>query len=303
MLFLTKPVSPKIIRVANKKGIKTGTLATVAHPLFNKDIVERIYKRYSYYEKSNYIDLKRIKRVIETYKNSDFIILKTSSEFGLKSYLDYGIPGNKIISLKADPPVETDFFKPEMYSEKHSNNSLVFLTLGYLSSIKGIPVLLEAWYIFKSRNNNRASLHLAGPVSNDLKKTISRYDLDSLNIKLPGKVNRNRIAEIYNSADVFVASSVSDLAPDTVKEAMACGLPVVVSKNCGNAKYVVEGENGFTYDALDEKQLAEIFSWFLSNRTKINEMGVKSLQTINNVFKRNYYDELFSSLNAVKRNE
>jgi UDP-glucose:(heptosyl)LPS alpha-1,3-glucosyltransferase len=67
---------------------------------------------------------------------------------------------------------------------------------------------------------------------------------------------REDVRPWYGAADAFVLPTLYDPFPNAALEAMACGLPVIVTVQCGAAELVSEGENGFVCDALDEVSLA-----------------------------------------------
>ena len=68
----------------------------------------------------------------------------------------------------------------------------------------------------------------------------------------------------YGAADVLVFPSLYEPFGNVALEAMACGLPVVVSSKSGAAELVIEGENGFVCDPIDYQQLAEAMAKLLS---------------------------------------
>ncbi len=61
----------------------------------------------------------------------------------------------------------------------------------------------------------------------------------------------------YAAADSFVLPSLYDPFPNAALEAMACGLPVVTTPQCGTAELIVEGVNGFVVEALAVDALAD----------------------------------------------
>ncbi len=61
----------------------------------------------------------------------------------------------------------------------------------------------------------------------------------------------------YGAADSFVLPSLYDPFPNAALEAMACGLPVVTTPQCGTAELIDEGVNGFVVDALAVDALAD----------------------------------------------
>jgi UDP-glucose:(heptosyl)LPS alpha-1,3-glucosyltransferase len=60
----------------------------------------------------------------------------------------------------------------------------------------------------------------------------------------------------YSAADSFVLPSLYDPFPNAAIEAMACGLPAIVTRQCGTAELIEPGRNGFVIDALDVDALA-----------------------------------------------
>ncbi|MGQ9823363.1 MAG: glycosyltransferase family 4 protein, partial [Thermogutta sp.] len=75
---------------------------------------------------------------------------------------------------------------------------------------------------------------------------------------LLGNVPRARMTDLYRDADVFVLPTVSDTFGAVVLEAMAAGLPVIITPNCGSADVVRDGIDGFIVpvrapDAIAEK--------------------------------------------------
>ena len=65
-------------------------------------------------------------------------------------------------------------------------------------------------------------------------------------MKWVGPVTRNRAAEFYRDADIFILPTLSDGFAITQLEAQRHGLPVIASKNCG--KVVEDGINGIILD-------------------------------------------------------
>ena len=61
----------------------------------------------------------------------------------------------------------------------------------------------------------------------------------------------------YGAADTFILPSLYDPFPNAALEAMACGLPVVTTPQCGMAELIEEGMNGYVVDALAVNALAE----------------------------------------------
>jgi len=88
---------------------------------------------------------------------------------------------------------------------------------------------------------------------------------------------RKDVRPWYGAADAFVLPTLYDPFPNAALEAMACGLPVVVTVQCGAAELVRAGENGFVCDALDQGSLARALARV--DATRARDMGARARET------------------------
>lgn len=77
--------------------------------------------------------------------------------------------------------------------------------------------------------------------------------------------DERRIAAIYNSADVYVLPSLEDNLPNTIMEAMACGVPCVGFKVGGIPEMIDHKKNGYVATLRDAADLAAGISWVISD--------------------------------------
>jgi glycosyltransferase involved in cell wall biosynthesis len=73
---------------------------------------------------------------------------------------------------------------------------------------------------------------------------------------IPGVPHRE-LVHTYGRASVFVLVSVNDGFPNVVIEAMACGVPVIVSENVGVKDIIREGVDGFVVPIRDVGAIQE----------------------------------------------
>ena len=79
-----------------------------------------------------------------------------------------------------------------------------------------------------------------------------------------GYVNdEQRIIDVYNAADVFVLPSLSENLPNTIMEAMACGVPCVAFKVGGIPEEIDHLKNGYVAAYRDATDLAKGIAWVL----------------------------------------
>ena len=93
-----------------------------------------------------------------------------------------------------------------------------------------------------------------GPLKSDLCRLISDFSLNG-HVHLPGFQPYDQLPVYYALAKAFVHASTTEQWGLVVNEAIASGLPVIVSERCGCVPELVKG-NGFTFDPTDEHELA-----------------------------------------------
>jgi len=93
-----------------------------------------------------------------------------------------------------------------------------------------------------------------GPLKSDLCRLISDLRLQK-HVHLPGFIQYEELPGYYALANAFVHASTTEQWGLVVNEAIASGLPVIVSNRCGCALELVNG-NGFTFDPTNQHELA-----------------------------------------------
>ena len=81
------------------------------------------------------------------------------------------------------------------------------------------------------------------------------------------------MAKLYQQADVFAFPSIDNGFGMAVVEAMAAGLPVIITENVGVADGINNGKEGFIVPIRNIKALKEKIKFFYDNPEKIKEMG------------------------------
>ena len=145
-----------------------------------------------------------------------------------------------------------------------SRRTLRVLFLGQVILRKGIQYLIEAAKLLKEE-----SIHfdVVGPIG------ISEEAMKSAppNMIFHGSVTRDRTREFYERADLFVLPTLSDGFALTQLEAMAYGLPVISTPNCGEV--VTDGLDGLILPASDSSALAEAFQLLIQDPEKLRSMS------------------------------
>ena len=129
------------------------------------------------------------------------------------------------------------------------------------------------------RRGIRAALLIVGDGEERaaLKREVKSSGL--MHIVFPGFVNQADLPLYYALADVFVLPSEDEPWGLAINEAMACGVPVVTTREVGAAADLVQdGETGYTYEAGDIVALADALAKVLVDRSSGKAMRQKSEQ-------------------------
>lgn len=140
---------------------------------------------------------------------------------------------------------------------------------------KNLFNLIEAYHRFLTLHpDERTILYLvgSGPLEPVLREKISQ--LPHQQIRLFPFVQYDELPSLYQHARGLILASVSDQWGLVVNEAMAAGLPVLVSKGCGCADDLVKnGENGWIMDPTPDGIIAALEKFFAKTPEQLREMG------------------------------
>ena len=139
-----------------------------------------------------------------------------------------------------------------------------FLASARFIAKKNLANLIEAYAVYHRRTSERSqsapwSLVILGdgPLRASLTEKIGARGLEDC-VQMPGFQTYQDLPIYYGLAGAFIHASTTEQWGLVVNEAMAAGLPVIVSKQCGCAADLVEdGKNGFCFDAADPAILAD----------------------------------------------
>ena len=115
-----------------------------------------------------------------------------------------------------------------------NKNKKFILFFGRIHKKKGIEFLLKAFKKF-SENHKDIFLIIGGhgekKYVNEIKKLIEELDIKKL-VKFTGYVSHDEKLQLLNSAEIFVLTSLTDVHPHAVQEALVMKTPVIISKEC-----------------------------------------------------------------------
>jgi glycosyltransferase involved in cell wall biosynthesis len=95
-------------------------------------------------------------------------------------------------------------------------------------------------------------------------------------VHMPGQVSFNDLPEYYRAADLYVSASHTDGSSVSLMEALACGLPALVSDIPGNREWVTPGDQGWIFPDRDSDRLAELMVKASQARVDLAVMSLKA---------------------------
>jgi glycosyltransferase involved in cell wall biosynthesis len=187
-------------------------------------------------------------------EHTDYVL--SPSSYVTNSFLARGFKPEQI--LKNVYPVNLDLFRLGC-EPRPRNRPLTIINTGSLSLRKGTPYLLEAYGLIRQKHPS-ARLLLTRLVQDDVKPILSRYA--NLPIEWSPGLPHAQLAQRLQGADIFVLPSLEEGLVRTALEAMACGLPVVLTPNTGANDFVQAGISGEVVPIRDPQAIADaILKW------------------------------------------
>jgi alpha-maltose-1-phosphate synthase len=163
---------------------------------------------------------------------ADFVLAQ--SEFSVKSLLELGARPEQIIRCH----LGVDAFKFHPRVSERQPGPLRILFVGNIGKRKGVHILLQAWNELRIED---AELLLIG--NNRSQEAAQLLQQKGPQCESLGHVSDQELLKLFQHADILVHPSLSEGGCNVVYEALASGLPAIVSSNAGSA--VRDGKEGF----------------------------------------------------------
>lgn len=178
---------------------------------------------------------------------ADYVLVP--SDIASDSVVMLGVPPARVITLSFG--VDVTHFRPTSPGHMDVNDRFLALFVGKFDVHKGVHYLLQAWHDLALPNSE---LVIAGPPGdvNFVQKMRSQYSGLFTEV---GNVPHNQLPELYAQADVFVFPSLAEGSALVTYEALASGLPCIVTFEAGSV--VRDGIEGFVVPRGDVPSLKE----------------------------------------------
>lgn len=247
------------LKTAKRKGMLTILERANTHPITYTRLLEQEYAargiRQGPYHPS--IFKKHLRELQET----DYVAV--TSEFTQQSLIEHGIDEHRILLTPLG--VDTDHFRPP---EKFPDDDVFRVVyVGQISLRKGVHYLLEAWSQLQLQH---AELVLVGDVVAELCDDVTRHLAQTTTLTLRSYASDP--ANAYQGASVFILPTLEDGFGLVVLEAMACGVPVIVTEHAGAKDCVRPGLDGFIIPPYRVESIADTLNYCYSHRSELRTM-------------------------------
>ena len=246
-------------RRAKEAGIPVVVETGSTHALWQQERLESEYGKHGIAWSP--ADRERIETARQEYELADRIV--APSRFVERTFLEEGVDRAK---LSVNPfGVDASFWKIERQAPSGRPFTVVYAAA--LTLRKGIEYLIAAW---KRAALKDARLLLVGGAGGDARPLVAT---------LPGNVTwlgfqtHGVLRETYRDCDLYVLPSLEEGMARSVIEAMAAGLPVVVTEETGMTDVMVDSEDGFVVPAMNADVLAQALRKAAGDRARLVEMG------------------------------
>jgi glycosyltransferase involved in cell wall biosynthesis len=162
--------------------------------------------------------------------------------------------------------VDLEHFSPagtaDLRERLNWKNHTVLLSMRAFEKIYDVECILKG-FLKAVKEKPELRLIILGRGSQEERlKRIAIQSGESDKIYFGGTVALEDLPDIYRSTDLYVSASHSDGASVSLMEALACGLPVLVSDIPGNGEWVTPGDNGWLFDKGNSPLLSQYMTEF-----------------------------------------
>ncbi|MHA1284909.1 MAG: glycosyltransferase family 4 protein [Promethearchaeota archaeon] len=167
-------------------------------------------------------------------------------------------------------------------TKKNKNEDFVILTVAQHVEQKNIDILLKALGLVNSILNFKSIIIGEGPLLKKHKKMAN--ELKILNrIEFKKKLSSEEVIQLMVNADLFALIGSNVVFDLVVLEAMAVGLPLILSNNGGNLEAIKNGETGILVN-INENELANAILFAYKNKDRIKKYAEKAKIEVNKKF-------------------
>jgi glycosyltransferase involved in cell wall biosynthesis len=254
---------------AKKEGIKVVVDHSAVHPAFMEKQLRDEYHRNGIYFNMG-ITFPFWQKVLTDCNSADCLLV--NSNFVKDTFITYGYDSNRIKVVYLG--VRKDFWG--LKKNYCMDSKIKILFSGNFSVLKGMEYILKALQELDKRRINYEMI-VVGSYA-EAKDVIGKYHLKHLH--LVGHVLQDELSVFLSNSDIYLFPSLCDGCASSGMEAMAAGLPVIVTRESGLP--VNNGENGVVIPSKNVEAIVDAIIQLSQNDVLRKNMGIAAANTIAN---------------------
>jgi len=258
---LTRKIKPDLIHAGPIQTCAFLAALTGFRPLFTMswgfDLMEDVHKN-KWWEGVTRYTLKR-----STFFTSDANVTRDMA-------VNYGMNPERTIIFPWG--VDLEHFRPSNLQPSNPPTFTIFCNRSWESRY-GVDVLARAFVKAARQNENVSLVLLGGGSQGHVIRGILQNGGVMDRVTFGGQVSQKDLPGWYHDADVYISPSHVDGSSVSLMEALACGLPCLVSDIPANREWVAEGDNGWLFRDGDADDLAAKILSAISQRENLPGIG------------------------------
>ena len=200
------------------------------------------------------------KKQLEVKKNNLKNINATliaSSQIGINIFKEASLKFDQYFNLPY--AIDTEVFNLSTDKSKNPNYRIFFSSQNTLDGRKGFTLFQETIYEL-SRLLKTSNIEIDLISLNSIEHSSKFIEQKNIHVKAveQPKNSSNELASLYQNSDLFICTSIEDLSPLMVNEALLCGIPVLCFNNASNREYILNNKNGYMTDKIESIEMAKI---------------------------------------------
>lgn len=195
----------------------------------------------------------------------------------------------------------------QIKSEFMENGVLNVLDCGKYRPYKNHFVLVEAANQIVKNGKTNVHFTIVGQKENQQEQEYYQNLLNRIRelhleeyFTLMGAVTYDEMQSLFLKNDVFVLTSIRELANVSILDAMSYGVPVIATNANGTSDYVTPGKTGYIFETGNSKELANMISIYYDSPELLKEHSNHAIESVkNNHSFEKYYDGLTDVLSMI----
>lgn len=157
--------------------------------------------------------------------------------------------------------------------KEERETGVIFFCCAFFSERKGVPLLISAFDIAASENDN---IHLriagAGPQDNQIRKAI-QHSKNQGRITHLGKLEHDEVLKEMHNCSCFILTSWDEPFATVFLEAMGSGRPIICCRDGGITDVIQDGEHGLAISPKSRADIVDAINFISLNETERKRMG------------------------------